>query len=271
MLSGVKPTDAQSAIAKSLKGGEQAHILLGNIARSHAAYSAVRALAVAIADATGATIGEISEGSNSAGLAKAGVLPHRDINAAQRATPGLNAHDMLSGALETLLLVNVEPDADMPHATIGQHKFIAAVTAFVSETLDSEADLLLPAGTWAESAGTFVNAEGRSQSFSGFATPVGESRPVWKILRVLGNLIGAEGFDYVSVEDIAAEIDSELKDAPAGSPAMPKSALKKPNGEDKTDAVIDLPIYSVDGVVRRARALQLTDSARRARGEEVDA
>ncbi len=271
MLSGVKPTDAQSAIAKSLKEGDQSHILLGNIARSHGAYSAVRALAVAIADATGATIGEISEGSNSAGLSQAGVLPHRDLNGKRRETPGLNAHDILSGGLETLLLVNVEPDADMPHADLGQHKFIAALTSFVSDSLESEADLLLPAGTWAETAGTFVNAEGRSQSFSGFATPVGESRPLWKILRVLGNLIDADGFDYVSVEDIAKEIDEVLEDTPAKAPALPEKKLKKPNGEDKADAVIDLPIYSVDSVVRRARALQLTDSAKRARGEEVDA
>ena len=257
LVDGVTPGDDHKAIAESLKDADKALVLTGNVASRHGAFSAVRALAAALADATGATLGCVSEGANSAGLSLAGVLPHGGKS-------GKTAADMMAGSLEALVLLNVEPDADLASSTLGDHKFVAALTPFVSDALKDKVDLLLPIGTWAETSGTFVNVEGTWQSFAGFANPVGESRPAWKVLRVLGNLVDAEGFDYVTSEDVLAEAREAIGNVSAGAYAG-TAKHAKPNGEDSPSAVIDTPIYSVDSLVRRAYALQQTVEAKRAR------
>ncbi len=272
LCSGVTPNDAQQRIATSLKDSDNTLVLLGQIAGSHAAYSAVRALAAAIADATGAKLGFITNGPNSAGANLAGVLPHRGIGGKSRVKVGLDTAAMLDSDLEVVVLVNVEPDRDI-HATtdavqkLARQKFVVALTPFVSDALLEVADLLLPVGTFAETSGTYVNAAGTWQSFSGVADPVGESRPCWKVLRVLGNLTDAAGFDYVTSEDILTEFKSVLGTVAAGS-YRTAGSIGKPNGEDSPANEIDTPLYSGDGLVRRANALQQTLSAKRAAGDE---
>jgi NADH-quinone oxidoreductase subunit G len=272
ICSGVTPNDAQQRIAASLKDADDALILLGAIAGSHAAYSAVRALASAIADATGAKPGLITSGPNTAGAQLAGVLPHRDVGGESRGTVGQGVAAMLDSDLDAVVLVNVEPDADIhvianAAEKLAKTKFVVALTPFVSDALLEVADLLLPIGTFAETSGTYVNAAGTWQSFGGAANPVGESRPCWKVLRVLGNLTDAEGFDYVTSEDILAEFKSVLGDVDAGS-LRPGGRITKPNGEDSPANEIDTPLYSSDGLVRRASALQQTLAAKRAAGDE---
>jgi len=268
---GVKPDDDQRRIAASLDAAEAGLVLLGNIAGRHRAYSVVRALAAAISELTGTTLGFLSEGSNTAGAHLAGVLPHRGIRGEPRTKSGLDAGAMLDADLDAVVLVNVEPDADLAASgdavakLVGQG-FVVAVTPYVSDALLEAADLLLPAGTFAETSGTFVNVEGTWQSFPGVASPVGAARPTWKILRVLGNLLEAPGFEYVTSEDVLVEARSLIGDVAAGACRAPAS-VTKPNGADAPGDEIDVPLYSVDGVVRRARALQLTPEARRARGE----
>jgi len=272
ICAGVNPDDTQTAIAASLNDAEDALVLLGRIAGFHAAYSAVRALAAAIAEATGAKIGFITSGPNAAGASLAGVLPHREIGGKGREKTGLGVSAMLENELDAVVLVNVEPDADI-HATtdavskLGKQEFVIALTPFVSYALLEVADLLLPIGTFAETSGTYVNVAGTWQSFAGVAKPVGESRPCWKVLRVLGNLTDADGFEYVTSEDVLIEFKSLLGDVDRGSYA-PTGSMSLPNGEDSPADEIDTPIYSVDGLVRRAPALQLTLSAKRAPGSD---
>jgi len=272
ICAGVNPDDTQTAIAASLNDAEDALVLLGRIAGFHAAYSAVRALAAAIAEATGAKIGFITSGPNAAGASLAGVLPHREIGGKGREKTGLGVSAMLENELDAVVLVNVEPDADI-HATtdavskLGKQEFVIALTPFVSYALLEVADLLLPIGTFAETSGTYVNVAGTWQSFAGVAKPVGESRPCWKVLRVLGNLTDADGFEYVTSEDVLNEFKSLLGDVDRGSYA-PTGSMSLPNGEDSPADEIDTPIYSVDGLVRRAPALQLTLSAKRAPGSD---
>jgi NADH-quinone oxidoreductase subunit G len=129
------------------------------------------------------------------------------------------------------------------------------------------ADLLLPAGSFAESSGTYVNVAGTWQSFPGIANPVGEARPTWKVLRVIGNLIDAPGFEYVTSEEVLAEFREQLGDVQPDNSYRGDTAMALASGADAPDADIDIPIYSIDPFVRRARALQLTEAARRARGE----
>ncbi|MCH9693793.1 MAG: NADH-quinone oxidoreductase subunit NuoG [Gammaproteobacteria bacterium] len=271
LIEGVSPTDVQSHIAEALQEGDESLVLLGCIAARHAASSAVRALAHAISNATNSKLGFVTAGPNSAGASLAGVLPHRVAGGQMRSKAGLGVAEMLEAKLDALVLVNVEPDADISATTdatgkLARQDYVIALTPFVSDALLEAADLLLPIGTFAESAGTYVNAAGTWQSFGGVATPVGEARPCWKVLRVLGNLTEARGFDYVSSDDVLAEIQSELGTAAAGSYSAAGKATK-PNGADAPADEIDTPLYSVDGLVRRANALQCTLSARRAAGE----
>ncbi len=142
-----------------------------------------------------------------------------------------------------------------------------ALTPFVSDSLLEAADLLLPIGTFAESSGTYVNAAGTWQSFPGIANPVGESRPTWKVLRVIGNLLDAPGFEYVSSEEVLAELREQLGEVQPDNAYAGTASIARPNGADAPADDVDIPIYSIDPVVRRARALQLTDAATRARGE----
>jgi len=168
--------------------------------------------------------------------------------------------------------VNIEPDADI-HATadavnkLGRQKFVIALTPFASDALLECADLLLPIGTFAETSGTYVNVAGTWQSFSGIAHPVGEARPCWKVLRVLGNLLNADGFDYVTSEDVLAEFKTALGKVDPGV-YKASGTISRPNGADAPADEIDTPLYSLDALVRRAHALQKTLSAKRAAGSD---
>jgi NADH-quinone oxidoreductase subunit G len=272
---GVTASAAQKSIAASLSENDESLVLLGNIAGRHAAYTAVRALAAAIAAATGAKLGSLSEGANSAGAHLAGVLPHRGQGGSQRSAIGRDATTMLDGTLDAVMLVNVEPDEDLHAcdnavARLSKQTFVAALTPYVSAALLESADLLLPIGTFAETSGTYVNIAGTWQSFAGVASPVGESRPAWKVLRVIGNLIEAPDFDYVTSEDVRDELMKQLGQASPDNAYSGSAKIAKPNGADAAAEIIDTPLYSVDGMVRRATALQLTVAARQARGEDID-
>ena len=269
---GISPSDEQKAIADILSGGENSLVLIGNIANRHKASAAVRALAGAIADMTGARFGTLSEGANSAGAHIAGLLPHRNAGGETASNPGMTAADMLSSALDAVLLFGIEPEADLPEGEaavehLSQQKFVAAFTPYRTFALDTCADILLPMGTFAETSGTFVNCEGRWQSFAGAANPVGEARPGWKVLRVLANLLDVKNSDYQTSTDIRDELQSTVGDVTADNSGRHAGTIAKPNGADSEADDLDIPMYNVDGVVRRAVALQLTPDARRGRGE----
>ena len=269
---GISPSDEQKAIADILSGGENSLVLIGNIANRHKASAAVRALAGAIADMTGARFGTLSEGANSAGAHIAGLLPHRNAGGETASNPGMTAADMLSSALDAVLLFGIEPEADLPDGEaavehLSQQKFVAAFTPYRTFALDTCADILLPMGTFAETSGTFVNCEGRWQSFAGAANPVGEARPGWKVLRVLANLLDVKNSDYQTSTDIRDELQSTVGDVTADNSGRHAGTIAKPNGADSEADDLDIPMYNVDGVVRRAVALQLTPDARRGRGE----
>ncbi len=269
LCSGVKAGDNHAAIAKSLADADDGLILIGNIAGRHGAYSAVRALAAAIAKLTGAKLGNVSEGANSAGAQLTGLLPHRGQGGVARPRAGLDAAAMLNESLDVVVLVNIEPDSDIHASTdavakLSKQAFVVALTPFVSDALLAAADLLLPIGTFAETSGTYVNVAGTWQSFGGVASPVGQARPAWKVLRVIGNLVDAAGFDYLTSEDVRDELIGQLGDVAPDNQYLGSGKIMKPNGEDEPSAEIDTPLYSVDGMVRRANALQLTPEARRA-------
>ncbi len=271
LCDGVEPGAAEERIAASLKNADDAIVLLGNIAARDASYTAVRALAAGIAELTGAQFGGLSDGPNTAGAHLAGVLPHRTQGGENRAEAGLGVAGILETPMDVVMLVNVEPDKDIRVTDdaieqLAKQEFVIALTPFVSDALLECADLLLPTGTFAETSGTYVNIEGEWQSFSGVANPVGEARPTWKVLRVIGNLVEAPGFEYVTSEDVRDEFVAQLGDVKTSNEYEGTSRIAKPDGGAGASE-IDIPLYSVDALVRRARALQLTDEARRAVAE----
>ncbi|HEY4880729.1 MAG TPA: NADH-quinone oxidoreductase subunit NuoG [Steroidobacteraceae bacterium] len=261
LLAGVQPTDEHRAIAATLKSGERRAIWLGALASRGSRYSELRALARALAASTGASLGELAEGGNAAGAYLAGAIPHRGPGGAARATAGRTARQMLEQTLPGYLLLNTEPwaDAMMPGAleTIARAGCVVAIGAYANEDMKRAAHVLLPAGTFAESSGTYVNLEGRWQSQEGAARPLGASRPAWKILRVLGNLLELADFDYQSSEAVRDELKARLQAAPQplfrAATALQLAA---------TDAVTDLPMYQIDPVLRRAAPLQRTRDGR---------
>jgi NADH-quinone oxidoreductase subunit G len=246
------------AIAAALKSGERRAIWLGALSLRHPAFADLRALAVALGEITGATFGVLAEGANGAGAYLAGAVPHRTVGGRATAATGLSAWQMLRESLSAYLLLGVEPwddtlDRECLRALTGAHRVIA-LTPFTSATLREVAHVLLPIGTFAETYGTFVNFEGRWQSFAGAATPVGEARPGWKVLRVLGNALALQGFEYQSAE----EVRDEVRRACVEPLQAAYTGRLEPRATHEPATLVDVPMYQVDGLVRRAPSLQRT-------------
>jgi len=255
-----RASEAAQTIADSLLSAEHKAVLLGNAAAQHPQASQLLALAGWIAAQTGATVGYLTEAANTVGAQLVGALPQGG---------GLNAGQMLSTPMKALLLLNVEPDADAADAAAARAALqgsglVVALTAFNNAAVE-HADVLLPIAPFTETAGTFVNAEGRAQSFHGVVKPLGETRPGWKVLRVLGNLLGLEGFGFESAEEVRAEALGDLSAMASrldNHAALSATAQAAAGTESKLERVADVPIYRADGIVRRAASLQLTADAR---------
>jgi len=260
-------TDAHRAAAQVLLSGERRAVWLGALASRHAAFADLRALAAALAQITGASLGRLAEGGNAAGAYLAGAIPHREAGVKPVAQAGLTARDMLENPLRAYLLFGgLEPsmDALAPESlrTLARAEFVVAVTPFASEELKRVAHLLLPMGTFAETSGTYVNCEGLWQSQTGAAVPVGEARPGWKVLRVLGNLLGLEGFDYQSSGEVLHEVRQACEAVrPAGYQGTHAVSVE---AEAAGAALVDVPMYQTDALLRRAPSLQKTREGRTA-------
>jgi NADH-quinone oxidoreductase subunit G len=278
--------DSHKAVAAALATGEQRAIWLGALAVRHPAFADLRALAAALAEITGADLGVIAEGGNAAGAYLAGAVPHREPAGKPAQNPGLSAAEMLRESLQAYLLFGgVEPWADTldPETTraLGKADLVVAMTPFLSEQLKKIAHIILPIGTFAETSGTYVNLEGLWQSQAGAAAPVGEARPGWKVLRVLGNLLNLPGFEYQSSEDVREALRKTCSAASTGAlaegaPPAPMANIPlaptryqgshqvAPSAIAAGTEVIDLPMYQVDALVRRAPSLQKTREGRAA-------
>jgi NADH-quinone oxidoreductase subunit G len=269
LLREVTPSDQHRALAAALASGERRAIWLGALAARGSRYSELRALALALALVTGASFGELAEGGNAAGACLAGVLPHRGVGGVPRARAGRSARQMLGETLPGYLLLNVEPwaDAALPEAaaTLARARCVVAVSAYASEEMKRTAHVLLPAATFAETSGTYVNLEGRWQSQEGAARPLGSCRPAWKILRVLGNLLQLADFEYQSSDAVRDELKTRLAATP--KPELPPPGALQPAVTDAAtdaaaDAVTDMPMYQIDPVLRRSAPLQRTRDGR---------
>ena len=244
--------DAANPIHAGLKDAEKAAVLLGVEAQNHPDYAAIYTAAQRLAEQTGASFGILPQAANSVGA---------DLLEADSGS----ITEMIAAPKQAVLLLNVEPEADVAGgaaavAALKQAKSVMAFTPFVSETLLDVCDVLLPIAPFTETSGSFVNMEGRLQSFHGVVKGLGESRPLWKILRVLGNLLELEGFEYDSSEQILHDaLDAQRppeklnnRSSWQGEAAPAAAGLIRTGG---------VGIYHTDAIVRRAEALQQTSHA----------
>lgn len=262
-IDAVQPTAQARGIAHSLASGERAAVLLGNFAQQHPQAAQIALLAEHIAALCAAKFGYLGEAANSVGGYLAGAVPS--------GAKGMNAVQMLAAPRKAYILLNVEPELDMhdpQQAMTAMYAadMVVALSAYKHRAADY-ADVMLPIAPFTETSGTFISTEGRVQSFRGAVKPLGEARPAWKVLRVLGNLLEMPGFDYDSGEavldevlpgkDGARSIADKLNNHIAGV-AVQTTASSNSQGLQR---VSDVPIYAADAVVRRAASLQLTRDA----------
>lgn len=255
-LASVQPDAVSLAMAQSLASGERVAILLGNTAVNAPDASTIAANAQLIAQLSGGKFGFLTAGANTVGGYLAGAVPVKG---------GKGAAAMLSQPLKAYVVLHAEPllDADngaQAVATLKAAEFVVALTPYASGAREW-ANVMLPVAPFTETSGTFVNAQGTAQSFKGTATARGQSRPAWKVLRVLGNVLHLAGFDDESSETVrdavlANGVDARLSNQIQATPSIASGSVQG------LQRVTDVPIYRSDAMVRRAPALQATSSSR---------
>ena len=264
LLTPVRVDDTARTIAEKLTAEANATVLLGNLAQAHPQFAQLRALAGLIAELSDARLGYLGEAANSCGAWLAGAVPHRLAGGAPAPTPGMSAAAMFEQARKAYVLMGMEPEFDCADPVSASRavrgaEFVAALTAYRTDTLFETANVLLPIAQFAETDGTYINNAGVWQSFDAAVQPPGDARAAWRILRVLGNQIGLTGFDYQSCEDVRNALRAEVADelgSNAGAWTMP-TELNLDSGA-AVQRITEIPAYAVDPLVRRATALQQT-------------
>jgi NADH-quinone oxidoreductase subunit G len=245
-------TDGARAVARALMSGERRAILLGNSAAHHPDASGLLALAQWIGMHADVTVGYLTEAANTVGAQLAGALPGPE---------GMNAGHMLGGALKAALLLNCEPGPDTAGREPVKCDMVVTLSPFMTNLEVS--DVLLPITPFTETPGTFINAEGRVQSFHAVVQPLGEARPAWKVLRVLADLLDVAEMPFDSAQQVLAQAlgSASMTEVPAerlsNRVAVVPGALKA-----FTAFTAPVGIYQLDSIVRRAPALQMTVDAR---------
>ena len=263
LLDGVVVVDTHRSIAGKLLAGKKSAILAGNLFTAHPHYSILRYLAGHLAELTGSSFGYLGESANETGAWLAGAVPHCGVGAIKIDKPGLNAISMLEQKLSTYLLFNIEPALDCTRAGLAVESLqnadtVIAFTPFKSTSLLQVADILLPLAIYAENEGSSINVTGQSQLFSACVSAPGEARPGWKILRVLANRLGAASSDYQSVDEVRNEVTALIANITPDN----KSDWARPDALPVVSSTIcrttEIPMNSLDALVRRAPALQQT-------------
>jgi len=270
-------TETARLIAVSLINNNPSSVFLGNLAQHHPQYADMQLLTQYIAKFAEADFGILGEAANSVGAYLAGAIPVKN-SLEVSSSNGYNASQMLGMDATTptikpchaFILLNLEPELDAydPQAatkTLGAADLVVMMSAYKKNTsTDTDyVDVMLPISPFTETSGTFINTEGRVQNFNGVVAPLGDTRPAWKILRVLGNLLKLEGFNFDTPEQVYAEaippdsdikknLDNELNDF---------TVIESRQKSDGIQRIAEVPIYQADPIVRHAESLQLTRDA----------
>ncbi|MGV0005684.1 MAG: NADH-quinone oxidoreductase subunit NuoG [Candidatus Porifericomitaceae bacterium WSBS_2022_MAG_OTU9] len=263
LFSKIKTDDDSKRVGAKLLESKHSAIFIGEDALAHPDFYTLWQLAGLLAKATGSFLGFIPTGANAVGAALAGCLPHRGLMGSPVEEPGATIVDMIRKPRKAYILIGVEPEHDLALGqqcidTLQDAEYVVYMGGWLNEQMRRLASIALPVCQYAENDGTYINLEGRIQSFAASASAPGETRPLWKVLRMLGSNMQLAGFDYNGIDDIQAEI-------------MPK--LRRLNPDNKCSWQISEPIqpkqrgatsaerygsrspYSIDPLVRRATAL----------------
>jgi NADH-quinone oxidoreductase subunit G len=250
-------SESARCIAESLASGSNVALYLGNLAQHHPDASVLHALVQRIADVAGARFGFLGEAANSVGGVLAGAVPFGGSVA------GLDARAMLEAPRHAYMLLNAEPELDCHDpvaamAAMRSAEFVIALSPYQHAAVEY-AHVMLPIGPFTETSGTFVNTEGRPQSFRGVVNPLAETRPGWKVLRVLGTMLNIDGFAYTSSEqvrdealaqgELAARMDNRLREERSDAPRMQAPDLER---------IGEVTSYHADAIVRRSPPLLAT-------------
>ncbi|CZI76221.1 TPA: NADH-quinone oxidoreductase subunit G [Legionella pneumophila subsp. pneumophila] len=260
LLIGLEVDKQTKQIAQSLKE-EKACLITGAIVENHPEASLLRTLVAIVQKLSGAKLVRLTTGANSAGACIAGMLPHRTVAGKSIAEPGLNVQEALNSKLKGYLLMGVEPGYDFANPAGARQSMLAAefvvlLSAYEHESMHDYADVILPIAPYAETSGTYINIDNTWQTVKGAMLPLGESRPAWKVLRVLGNLLHCKKFDYTSTEDILEEVKEAVSMTmeheyepyyPESLPVINQSLVR----------VGEWPLYRIDAITRNAKELQL--------------
>ncbi|CZG91912.1 NADH-quinone oxidoreductase subunit NuoG [Legionella pneumophila serogroup 1] len=260
LLIGLEVDKQTKQIAQSLKE-DKACLITGAIVENHPEASLLRTLAAIVQKLSGAKLVRLTTGANSAGACIAGMLPHRTVAGKSIAEPGLNVQEALNSKLKGYLLMGVEPGYDFANPAGARQSMLAAefvvlLSAYEHESMHDYADVILPIAPYAETSGTYINIDNTWQTVKGAMLPLGESRPAWKVLRVLGNLLHCKKFDYTSTEDILEEVKEAVSMTmeheyepyyPESLPVINQSLVR----------VGEWPLYRIDAITRNAKELQL--------------
>ena len=267
LLNNVSASDAHVAIATHLNNADKATVILGTQAQCQPQYADLYALAAMIAELSGASFSVLADGANAAGAWLSGVLPHR--NAKGDAVNGKHAAEMIENGMNAFVLLNVEPEFDSANPAqavkaVNEADFVISLTPYVTDEMKAYADVLLPVAPFTETAGSYINVEGQLQRFTAAAATLADTRPAWKVLRVLGNIFELEGFEQVSCADVtdeAMQVMGSIENSNKVQWRCPSELGKQSDGVTRVGL---LPLYAVDSIVRRADALQQTADAIRA-------
>jgi NADH-quinone oxidoreductase subunit G len=264
LLDGVELSNTHRDIADKLKNASNARVIVGMQAMAYADYNSIRMLASQLATLAGAGFGFLPQGANATGLSLVGALPHRTAGGVAASGAGLNAADMFANAQRAYMLHGIEIERDCADPVAAQRAvenadFVVVMSPYITDAMKSYASVILPVAPYAETSGAFVNAAGTWQQFKGVVTPKGETRPAWKVLRVLGNLCELDGFEQLSSEEVLQDACIDMGDVTLDS----RISWQAPS-QNKIEGVVrisDLPSYGVDAIVRRAGSLQKTTHA----------
>ncbi|MGO1767160.1 NADH-quinone oxidoreductase subunit G [Advenella sp. S44] len=249
----LKPAD----VAAILASGSKTAVFLGNMAVASPQASQLAVQAQAIAQRANGTLGFLTAGANTVGGYLAGAVATED---------GMNVVKMMDNPLKAYLVLHAEPTLDMDDGEKAEKMlagaFSIALTSYKSAA-ENWARIMLPVAPFTETSGTFVSAEGRAQSFKGVVAGLGHSRPAWKVLRVLGNILKLTDFEDETSESVRDSVllngfTSKLSNRVTVAASEP---VTSPVSEGALQRVADLPIYRTDAIVRRAHSLQLAPAS----------
>lgn len=263
-LANIVTDPAAESLAKQLLTGDKTVIMLGALAQHHPQAAAIRSLSELIARLSHAKYVCLTDGCNAAGAWLAGAIPHREAAGKPAEKIGLSANAALAAKLKAYLLLAIEPEFDsydpqQALASLQAADCVVALTTFASADMLQYANVILPIAAFTETSGTYINVADQWQSFQGCTQPVADVRPAWKVLRVLGNLLKLDGFDYTSSQEIHDEVKNLVAETKFvhNKWHVPNLSVNAP----ELSRIGQWPIYRVDAVVRRSQPLQQSAAA----------